>query len=363
MPAQTDSDFYAKKRKHLHRPAASSIIQEFFFHPIRTAKFTIVIGIFVLKILFSALLSGHSPAQQNSVVPIPYGNMDNWITRQVKESFVIGGKTQTLYEIADSRENVPENTPYINKISPWANSSVYARVSGITKGSATVFPEKRDGGYAAMMETKIETVKVFGIININVLASGTIFLGQVAEPITDTKNPMSKILVGIPFSGKPAYLQFDYKVITGGPNRKVNGLSKTGTATRTTSHAVAYIFLQKRWEDKEGNIYALRLGTGWEVFSKPVTTWQDQHRIAVHYGDITKEIYYDPKWGLKDGNEAYYTKNSKGRIVPIHEMGWGNQNDGVTHLFVQFSASDGGPFVGNTGSRFWVDNIGLVYTK
>lgn len=317
-----------------------------------------------LKILVTALLLVGSPLPlQERVVPIAFGDMNEWISREVKESFVIGGKTQTLYEIGDHREHVAENTAYVNRFSPWATSSVYARVSGITKGSITVFPERRDNGYAARLETKIETVKVFGIININVLASGTIFLGQVAEPITDAKNPMSKIMAGVPFSGKPSFLQFDYKVITGGPNRKINGFSKTGTLTGTNSQAVAYIFLQNRWEDRAGNIHAKRIGTGWQVFSRPVTTWQNHNRMAIHYGDITNRSFFTPKWGLKDGTEAYYTRNSKGKVVPIHEEGWGDANDAVTHLFVQFSSSDGGPFVGNPESRLWVDNVSLVYEK
>jgi len=300
---------------------------------------------------------------QETVVPLPFGDMNKWIKREVKESFVIGGNTRILYEIADSREQVPPNTPFHNKISPWATSSVYAKVNGVTKGSVTVFPEKRDNGYAARLETRIESVRVLGIININALASGTIFLGQVAEPITDTKNPLSKILIGIPFSGKPSFLQFDYKVITGGPNRKVMGLSKEGTLTGTTSRAIAYIFLQKRWEDKEGNIHARRIGTGWEIFDKSVTSWQNNHRIPIHYGNISEKNFFTEKMGLKKGNEAYYTRNSKGKVVPITEDGWGSPNEEVTHLFIQFSSSDGGPFVGNTDSRFWVDNVALVYEK
>jgi hypothetical protein len=47
------------------------------------------------KTFFIAILfTGFTAGAQEIVVPLPYGNMDEWITRQVKESFVIGGKIQ-----------------------------------------------------------------------------------------------------------------------------------------------------------------------------------------------------------------------------------------------------------------------------
>lgn len=316
------------------------------------------------KILFfSVLIFTLQANAQERTEMLSYGNMDQWISRKIKESFVIGGKTVTLYEIGKSSEVIPENTPYVSKTSPWAVSSVYAKVKGITKGSVTVFPERRDDGYCARLDTKIESVKVLGIININVLASGTIFLGQMIEPVTGTKDPLKNIIAGAPFSGKPNYLQFDYKVITGGPNYRINGLSKKGTATGTISHAIAYVYLQQRWEDKDGNIHAKRIGTGWETFDKSVANWQNKHRITIHYGDISHTNYFNPKMGLKIGEESYYTRNSKGKLVPIIEDQWGAASDPVTHIFIQFSSSDGGPFVGNPESKFWIDNVGLVYEK
>lgn len=312
--------------------------------------------------LAAALMMILTPSlAQERVEMLAYGNMNDWISREVKESFIIGGKTVTLYEIGDPKDVVPVNTPYSSRTSPWAVSSVYARVKGITKGSVTVFPEKRDNGYCARLDTKVESVKVLGVININVLASGTIFLGHMIEPVTGTKDPLKNIVAGAPFNKKPNYLQFDYKVIAGGPNYKIDGLSKKGKATGTTSHAIAYVYLQHRWEDKEGNVHAKRIGTGWEIFDKTVTTWQNRHRIVIHYGDITREPYYISKMGLKNGSEAYYTRNSKGKLVPILEDGWGNSNDPVTHIYLQFSSSDGGPFVGNTESKFWIDNVAVVY--
>lgn len=95
------------------------------------------------------------------------------MVRKIKESGIIGGHTKYLYEIAKGDTLV--DVAYKNTTSPWATSSVLAKVKGITKTSITVFPEKRGNGYCARLETKIETCKILGLFNINVLASGTIF--------------------------------------------------------------------------------------------------------------------------------------------------------------------------------------------
>lgn len=299
---------------------------------------------------------------QGKFVPFTFGSMDTWINREVKESFVIGGKTQTLYEIADNRDRVSPNQAYDNKNSPWATSSVLATINGITKGSVTVFPEKRGDGFAARLETRVERVKVLGIININVLAAGTIFLGKVAEPITNTDNPFSKLIMGVPFTGKPAWLQFDYKVTAGGASRKINGLSSNGSATGKTDKAIVHVYLQKRREDKDGNVFALRIGTGGEIFSRTAGEWQNGHRVKIHYGNVMGDGNVPTIFStLKNGNDALYTRNSKGKMVPIREEGWGSPGDAVTHIIVQFSSSDGGPYVGSPENRLWVDNAGVVY--
>lgn len=62
------------------------------------------------------------------------------------------------------------------------------------------------------MDTRMESVKVFGIVDITVLAAGSIFLGNVHEPIKGTKNPQKMLNSGIPFTKKPIAIQFDYKV-------------------------------------------------------------------------------------------------------------------------------------------------------
>ena len=55
-------------------------------------------------------------------VPFKYGNMDQWVTRSIKESGIIGGNQKTLYEVGPNM-SLSGNNPYTNKGgSPWGTS-------------------------------------------------------------------------------------------------------------------------------------------------------------------------------------------------------------------------------------------------
>lgn len=109
---------------------------------------------------------------------IPFGDMDQWIDRQIKESGIIGGALKNVYAIGPTA-TIRENKAYKNMGgSPWATSNVMARVAGITKTNTSVFPEKRGDGYCARMDTRMESVKVLGIVDITVLAAGSMFWGK-----------------------------------------------------------------------------------------------------------------------------------------------------------------------------------------
>lgn len=307
-----------------------------------------------------AALPNFTFAQQTTTEELlPFGDMDQWLVRVVNESFVIGGKTKYLYEIAPG-DTLKNNTPYINMISPWATSTVMAKVSGVVKGSVTVFPEKRDSGYCARLETRMENVKVLGLINISVLATGTIFLGKVIEPVQDTKNPQAKLSSGIPFTKRPSALAFDYKVTPGGLQIKATGFSRMVKLT-DQNQAEACLLLQKRWEDAKGNIYAKRIGTAYEQYEHDVTTWQNDHRIPVYYGDITQKPYYKPFMNLVTGEHTQYCLNSKGIMMPIQEVGWGEPDEEITHIILRLSSGNGGAYIGAPDSKFWIDNVKLIY--
>lgn len=132
--------------------------------------------------LLSAMLCCVAVSAQHKVEMIPFGNMDQWIDRQIKESGIIGGATKNVYAIGPTA-TIRENKPYKNMGgSPWATSNVMARVAGITKTNTSVFPEKRGDGFCARMDTRMESVKVFGIVDITVLAAGSIFWAMYTSP-------------------------------------------------------------------------------------------------------------------------------------------------------------------------------------
>ena len=174
---------------------------------------------------------------QEKVVSIKYGDMDHWVTRKIHESGIIGGNTKLLYELGPTQV-IDGNEAYINKGgSPWANSNVMAKVVGIVKTNTSVYPEKRGDGYCAKLETHIEKVKVLGMVNITVLASGSLFLGDMKEPITGTKDGEKALNVGVPFNQRPKAVRFDYKVkMSGQPDRiKQNRFSRKSVALAITT--------------------------------------------------------------------------------------------------------------------------------
>ena len=300
--------------------------------------------------------------EEGTMEYIRFGNFDQWLVRHVKESGIIGGDTKTLYHIAPNG-TWNNNNPYLGTGgTPWACSNVMAKVSGITKTNVSVYRDTHPGhGYCAKLYTHLEECMVLGIVNIKVLAAGSIYLGQTQEPITNTKNPMSKLNAGVKFTKRPTALVFDYKVkLSGKPNRvKQTGFGKPSTVAGKDMPDVI-LYLQKRWEDAHGNIYAKRVGTMVRRFISN-TDWVNNARFPIYYGDITKLKIYNSAWALTSGENTKYAKNSKGKMVPVKEVGWGNANDTPTHLVLQFDSSHGGAYIGSVGNTLWVDNVRLAY--
>ena len=85
--------------------------------------------------------------------------------------------------------------------------------------------------------------------------------------------------------------------------------------------------------------------------------WKMQHTI--HYGDIRHMAgYHAATMGLRSTD---YARNSKGKSVPVREVGWAAADETPTHLILQFSSSDGGAYIGTPGNTLWIDNVSLVY--
>ena len=297
---------------------------------------------------------------QNREVPFRYGDLDHWVVREIHESGIIGGATKFLYEVGP-RDTIVGNIAYTNQGgSPWANSNVMAKVAGVVKTNVSVFPERRGDGWCARMETRMESVKVFGLIDIEVVAAGSVFLGTIHEPIKGTKNPQSMLLSGIPFTQHPKALKFDYKVKVMPQHERVRstGFSRKTNVPGQDSVAVV-LLLQKRWEDEEGNVYSKRVGTMVHRYSQSSDGWVNGVEYPILYGDITKRPEYRDYMRIQV--EERYTTNSKGESVPIKEVGWANADDTPTHMVLQFVSSHGGAYIGSVGNTFWIDNIKLVY--
>lgn len=310
-------------------------------------------------LILAALASVSTFAQREK---IKYGDFEQWITRDIKESLVVGGKHRTLYEVGPTGK-FDGAQAYTNQGgSPWACSNVYAKVSGVVKTNISVYPDEHKGGRCAKLCTQLVKCKAIGIINISVLAAGSLYLGEMLEPITSSKNPMSKINLGIPMTRRPKAVRFDYKYETPGtPNRiRETGFSKQ-QEVKGADMAECTCLLQKRWEDANGELHALRVGTLKMRFNKSSNGWVEGKEYEIHYGDITKESYYRDWMGLVTGAKTMYAKNSKGENVKILEEGWADANETPTHVILKFDSSHGEAYVGTIGNTLWIDNVEFVF--
>ncbi len=330
--------------------------------------------LFILAISFMASVSAcaipwapqteETNADTGTEELIKFGDFNQWLVRNIKESRIIGGETRTIYAIAPNA--TWNNNNVYNGLggSPWGSSNIMARVSGITKTNISVYKEERPGhGYCAKLMTHIVECKALGFINIKVLAAGSVFLGKMIEPITGTADPMKKLDCGMKLTKKPKYITFDYKIkLTGEPDRiRCTAGLGGGKKYPGKDYADCVLFLQKRWEDAEGNIYSKRVGTMVHRFTESTKDWVNNARFYIHYGDITKEAFFKPYMGLDAGGVTRYAKNSKGEMKPIQEVEWGGPNDSPTHIVLQFSSSHGGAYIGSPGNTFWLDNVKLGY--
>ncbi len=299
----------------------------------------------------------------SNIKPIPYGNFDQWVTRQIKESKMLGGDTKTIYAIGPTQTIVGAK-PYTNLGgSPWATSNVLASPMGIVKTSNAVYPEQRDGhGMCAKLTTGFEHCKVLGIINMDVMVAGSVFLGEMQEPIKSTQNPYSKMDYGMPFTERPVALQFDYKVLVPPDGKRIYS---SGFGSRRTyegpDKAEVIVMLQRRWEDDDCNLYAKRVGSARERYGKSTSGWVNGHMVPIIYGNPVGKPGYDASMQLLPEEHSYYARNSKGKLVPVREVDWDLPDATPTHAIVMFSSGSGDAYIGTPGLTLWVDEVSWVY--
>ena len=301
---------------------------------------------------------------QESVVRLinETGRFDNWCVREIKESAIIGGQTEYLYEFYGDQDTLvtgkkPFKSPedYL-----WRTNNVLAVVAGVVKTNNTVYPEKRGDGYCARIETHIEDVKALGIVNMDVTCQGVLLIGELPEPITTTRDPMAKVFYGLPFTGRPKALRMDIKADVGHEVIRGTGFSKLKPMGYPDFPEIT-IMLQKRWEDEDGNVHALRVGTGIERIMEDIPQWKNGYEIKVHYGDITQQPFYKDYMGLKtDPESAYHARNSKGENVIIQGDGWAEPGTQPTHMMIHILSSCGKAFYGGVGNVVWLDNVQVV---
>lgn len=317
-----------------------------------------------MKQLYTTLLlalAAASTMAQERIVPIKFGDMEHWTVRYIKESRLLGGNTKKLYVLAPT-DTIRKNAAFDFSKTIWGISNAYASPAGIDKGANAAQPEKRGKGHCARLDTRIEDVKVLGFIDLEVCVVGTLFLGSNIEPVTSASDPYAAINMGIPFTQKPKAVMLDLKARVS-PEQKVlkaTGLSKKKWIVGHDEPEV-YVFLQKRWEDADGQIHALRIGTARERFSKTIPEWKNNYRIDIHYGDITGEAFFKDYMGLFPAAGQFKARNSKGKMVRIQEDGWGSADDTPTHVILMITAGCYPAFYGYPGNALWVDNVKWIF--
>ena len=308
------------------------------------------------------LLVAALPARAQRTEPVPFGDFEHWTVRHIKESAVLGGEVKTLYVVGPD-ETIDGNKTYDYSRTIWASSNAYARVSGVTKTSVTMEPDEGPTGKCARLSTRYASCKVAGLVEIKVLATGALYWGKMLEPVTGVKNPYAFMDWGIPFTKRPSALVLDEKA----------ELPNTGTLVRGTTFSQkefpgkdpcqVMLLLQSRWEDEDGNIHALRVGTAVRRIDKSTDGWVKGFRVPVIYGDARNDARYRDYMGLLQGAKGLYALNSRGQRKPVLEEGWADADAPVTHAVLQITAGSRGAFTGALGNTLWVDNIRLEYTE
>ena len=291
---------------------------------------------------------------------VPFGDFEQWAVRYITESQIIGGQEKTLYVIGPT-ETIRGNEVYNYKNTIWSSSNALAKVAGVVKTSNNVTPDQGPTGRCAKLATQFAYCKVAGVVNIKVLAAGSIYWGKMLEPVTGVKDPFAFIDWGIPFTKRPKALVLNYKATIPNTGKLVKGTSFRTTEFDGYDPAEILFVLQYRWEDDKGNIHAKRVGTAICHIDQSSNGWMKNFRIPVIYGDAKKSAGYQPYMDLLAGERTMYAINSKGKKKPILEEAWAEANCPITHAIMWFSSGSSGAFIGALDNVFWVDEIRLEY--
>ena len=293
---------------------------------------------------------------------LPYGDFEHWTVRHIRESAVVGGEVRTLY-IPGPDEVIDGNIVYDYARTPWSSSNAYARISGVTKTSVSVTPDDGPSGRCAKLSTVMASCRVAGLVDIEVLATGALYLGKMYEPIRGVRNPFGNMDWGIPFTSRPTAFLLDYKAYLPATGKLLKGTTFRKTEFPGEDPCVVMLLFQRRWEDSDGNIHAERVGTAILRIRRSTDGWVKDGRIPVIYGDARKHPGYQPYMDLVSGAGTLYAVNSRGKRVPIREEGWAAPDAPCTHAVLHIAAGCQGAFIGALGNTLWIDNLRWEYAQ
>lgn len=291
---------------------------------------------------------------------VPFGDFEHWVVRYITESQIIGGQEKTLYVIGPD-DTIRSNAPYSYKNTIWSSSNAFAKVMGVVKTSTNVTPDKGPNGRCAKLATQFASCKVAGMVNIKVLAAGSIYWGKMLEPVTGVNDPYAFMDWGIPFTKRPKALVLNYKATIPNTGKLVKGTTFRTTEFNGYDPAEILFILQNRWEDEKGNIHAKRVGTAVYHIEKSSNGWVKDFKLPIIYGDARKSKDYKPYMDLVSGDKTMYALNKKGKKKVIQEEAWAEENSPVTHAIMMITSGSQGAFVGALDNVLWVDEIRLEY--
>ena len=291
---------------------------------------------------------------------VPFGDFNQWAVRYITESKVIGGQEKIVYMLGPT-DTIRGNVPYSYKNTIWSSSNVFAKVVGVVKTSTNVTPDDGPTGKCAKLVSQMVSCKVAGIINVKVMAAGSIYWGQTQEPVSAISNPYAVMTWGIPFTKRPKALVFNYKAKIPNTGKLIRSTTFRATEFDGYDPAEVVLILQNRWEDEDGNIHAKRVGTAMCQVERSTADWIIDRRLPVIYGDARKYKDYKPYMDLITGYKNMYAFNSKGKKKPILEEGWADADCPVTHAILWFASGSCGAFIGALDNTLWVDEIRLEY--
>ena len=291
---------------------------------------------------------------------VSFGDFEQWAVRYITESKVIGGQEKVVYMVGPT-DTLRGNVAYSYKNTIWSSSNAYAKVAGVTKTSTNVIPDRGPMGRCAKLTTQFASCEVLGLVNIKVLAAGSIYWGKMLEPITGVSDPYAFMDWGIPFTKRPKALVLNYKSAIPNTGKLVKGTTFRTIEFDGYDPAEILFILQNRWEDEKGNVHAKRVGTAVYHIDKTSNGWVRDFRVSVIYGDARKSKDYKPYMGLVLGDKTMYTLNSKGKKKPILEETWADANCPVTHAIMMITSGSQGAFIGALGNVLWVDEVRLEY--